>query len=69
MSKPTKYNIMNDYDRSVNTGRLAKAHMNDVTAVRSSLDIKLEFRRARVGEFNKDGEESAGFYLFEDEGY
>lgn len=65
MSKSTRYSIMNDYDRSIDTKRLAAAHLNGDTAARYTLNMKQKFSEARVRPLCEDGESDEFFADFD----
>ena len=68
MSKPVKYNIMNDYTRSIDIVDPQPAHLNGDTAVRSMLEIRQAFGVPDVPqEEYSDGEDVYG--LFESPGF
>ena len=56
MTQPLRYDVMNDYTRSVAANPRKGAHLNGDTAVCRSLDIKQEFRTARAPDhIDKEG--------------
>ncbi|KAF7187704.1 hypothetical protein HII31_11043 [Pseudocercospora fuligena] len=67
MSSKIKCKIMNDYDRSIDDADPPMGFLNGDTAVLRMLDIKQEFKKADVPEYDSDGEEK--FELFPSEGY
>lgn len=67
MANPVKYNVMDDYTRSVDIANPRPAFLNGDTAVRSSLEVKQKYRKPKLDE---DEDDDDGFYMFSsDPGY
>ncbi|KXT06319.1 hypothetical protein AC578_9174 [Pseudocercospora eumusae] len=69
IAQPTRYDIMNDYTRTINVdsaSTAADAHLNGDTTVEPSLHVRQQFSHADVPEII-DGEEFAG--PFDSDGY
>jgi hypothetical protein len=65
MASPVKYEVMNDYDRSIrNTPRVAS--LNNDTAVRSSLDVRRNLRSSYPGKLHERSYFRATFNITED---
>ncbi|KJJ29148.1 hypothetical protein AFLA70_13g006030 [Aspergillus flavus AF70] len=62
MASPVKYEVMNDYFRTINADQPKVAHLNGNTAVRPYLEVKRKFRQTDEP-FDVKGTASKGHYF------